>query len=59
MTSHELEYSYDGWLVFNELLSTEVHGGESHDTPDITDAFSTYTEGSPKDDQSGFTKPPD
>ncbi|WP_281195887.1 hypothetical protein [Halorubrum sp. F4] len=56
MTSHELEYSYDGWLVFNELLSTEVHGGESHDIPDITESFSTYTEGSPKDAQSGFTR---
>ena len=55
MTSTSTEYSYDGWLVFNELLSTEVHGDDVNSSS-IVDSFDSYTQGTPNDPSRGFER---
>jgi hypothetical protein len=47
-------YQYDGWLVFNELFTTEVFGEEDLSAEDVIEGFKTYEEGIPKDSQRGF-----
>lgn len=47
-------YEYDGWLVFNELFTTEVFGGEDMDAGNVVDNFPDYEGGIPKDADSGF-----
>lgn len=59
MSSDLLQYSYDGWLVFNELLSTEIFGDkERPEVDDIIESFNHYSEGMPKDSTSGFQRLP-
>jgi len=53
------QFSYDGWLVFNELFNTEIFGSEQDSDPEeILDRFSDYTPGSPNDPSSGFSENP-
>jgi len=56
ITTIEDDYEYPGWLVFNGLFKTAVHGdGDGNVSPqDIVDSFSEYTEGSPNEPESGF-----
>lgn len=58
MAAMDLQFSYDGWLVFNELLTTQIYGDEE-DRPsvdEIVDSFNEYEEGMPKDQESGFQR---
>lgn len=54
VTPVEEDYEYPGWLVFNGLFKTTVHGDGSISPQEIIDNFDKYTPGSPKDPESGF-----
>lgn len=54
ITIVEDEYDYPGWLVFNGLYKTTVHGDGDISPQDIVEKFSTYTPGSPNNPQMGF-----
>lgn len=54
VTTIEEEYEYPGWLVFNGLFKTSVHGQNDITPQDIVDSFSEYSQGSPNDPESGF-----
>ncbi|WP_435362769.1 hypothetical protein [Haloarchaeobius sp. DYHT-AS-18] len=49
----EEQYSYDGWLVFNELFQTEIVG-EEDDVDDVIENLPTYERGTPTNSNSGF-----
>lgn len=48
-------YNYNGWLVFNELFTTEVFDDDS-DAEELLNDFSEYNGGIPKDPDSGFSE---
>ena len=52
-TTIEEDYEYPGWLVFNGLYKTSVHGSELT-APEIIDDFTEYSTGSPNNHESGF-----
>jgi len=58
MGAGELEYSYDGWLVFNELLTAKVYGDNPPSVDEIIESFNHYSEGMPKESASGFQRLP-
>lgn len=51
----EEQFSYDGWLVFNQIFKTEPLD-RGIEPSGIIDRFPTYEGGSPSDDDSGFEK---
>lgn len=53
-TAIEDDYEYPGWLVFNGLFKTAVHGEGSMSPQDIVDSFTEYMPGSPNEPADGF-----
>lgn len=53
-TTVEDEYEYPGWLVFNGLYKSSVHGEGSVSPQDVVDNFDEYTPGSPNEPHAGF-----
>lgn len=56
-TNPEDEYSYDGWLVFNEIFRTDPYD-EQIDPNEIFSQFPSYSGGSPNNPDSGFEQRP-
>ncbi|SFB72083.1 hypothetical protein SAMN05444422_101464 [Halobiforma haloterrestris] len=54
VTTIEDDYEYPGWLVFNGLFQTSVHGEGSMSPQEIVDSFDKYSPGSPNEPDSGF-----
>lgn len=55
ITAIEDEYEYPGWLVFNGLFKSSVHGEKSVSPQEIVDNFDEYTPGSANEPHAGFT----
>ncbi|WP_152423085.1 hypothetical protein [Natrinema versiforme] len=51
----EDQYTYDGWLVFNELFNTEVVS-DGVTIEDVIGSFPLYEGGSPNDPDAGFER---
>lgn len=54
ITTVEDEYEYPGWLVFNGLFKTDVHGEGTASPKEIVDTFDEYIPGSPNEPHEGF-----
>lgn len=53
----ESNYTYQGWLVFNGLYTTESYGeGSEDDVEDVVEAFDQYNGGTPIESDSGLER---